>query len=170
MKKQYTFVLNFGYVESSGLSFLPFTSTNKYNDAKEALVDLAVFLKKQYLLQNETKPKKCCTTSKEKDSTAEFCAKCGFSLKEEVFDDELFAEWLNNMSCCNVDSFHGEFIEYSQDHRWQSNGLEGAVNQRFVYQADWVIPTALGYPHSSESFEDICKQRTKEKRESFSYY
>src|SRR5574337_2038651 len=65
--KQYTFVLNFGYVESSGLSYMPFTSTGKYKDAKEALVDLAKFLKEQYLVQYENKPKKCCLAAKNKD-------------------------------------------------------------------------------------------------------
>lgn len=169
--KQYTFVLNFGYVESSSLSYFPFSSTGKYRDAKEALVDLAKFLKEQYCLQHEAKPKKCCITSKEKDSVAEFCSKCGKSLAKEEFDDEQFTEWLSDMNHCNIDSFHGDFIDYDTSHRWQSNGLEGAPNQRFVYQAEWVITAALGYPHrDDQTFEDICKERTKAKRESFSYY
>jgi hypothetical protein len=169
--KQYTFVLNFGYVESSSLSYFPFSSTGKYRNAKEALLDLAKFLKEQYLLQHTAKPKKCCTASKEKDSAAEFCSKCGKSLAQEEFDDEHFIEWLNNMSLSNIDSFHGEFIDYDDDHRWQSGGLEGAPNQRFVYHADWVIAAAIGYPHHpDQTFEDICKDRTKSKRESFMYY
>ena len=169
--KQYTFVLNFGYVESSGLSYLPFSSTGKYKDAKEALVDLAKFLQEQYNLGHATEPKKCCISSKEKDAEAEFCAKCGRSLKEEEFNDEHFTEWLSDMNCANVDSFHGEFIDYDTSHRWQSNGLEGAPNQRFVYNAEWVIAAALGYPHRTEqTFEKICQDRTKAKRESFSYY
>jgi hypothetical protein len=169
--KQYTFVLNFGYVESAGLSYLPFSSTGKYKGAKEALVDLAKFLKEQYLLQHETKPKKCCISSKEKKDGAEFCSKCGRSLAEEEFNDEHFTEWLSDMNCANIDSFHGEFIDYDTSHRWQANGLEGALNQRFVYQAEWVMAAALGYPHrDTHTFEDICKERTKEKRESFSYY
>ena len=56
--KQYTFVLNFGYVESSRLSYFPFSSLNKYKDAKEALVDLAKFLQEQYNLGHATEPKK----------------------------------------------------------------------------------------------------------------
>jgi hypothetical protein len=169
--KQYTFVLNFGYVESSSLSYLPFSSTDKYRDAKEALIDLAEFLKEQYLLQHETKPKKCCIASKEKDATAEFCPKCGHSLTKEEFNDEHFTQWLSDMECANIDSFHGEFIDYDESHPWQYNGLEGALNQRFVYQAEWVIAAALGYPHRKEqTFEKICQDRTKTKRESFSYY
>jgi hypothetical protein len=75
------------------------------------------------------------------------------------------------MSGSNIDSFHGEFIDYDEDLRWQSDGLEGALNQRFVYQAEWVLAAAIGYPHRAEvTFEDICKARTKSKSESFTYY
>lgn len=169
--KQYTFVLNFGYVESASMVYMPFSSTGKYKDAKDALVDLAKFLKEQYLSKYETKPKKCCIVSKEKDSTSEFCSKCGRSLQEEEFDEKHFQEWLTRMDCSNVDSFHGEFIDYDEDYRWQSNGLEGAPNQRFVYNAEWVLAAALGYPHRSEqTWEKICQDRTKAKKESFSYW
>lgn len=168
--KQYTFVLNFGYVESTMLSYFPFSSTNKYRDAKEALIDLSMFLKEQYLLSHTDSPKECCSSSKEKDSTAQFCSKCGKTLAEEDFDDEDFIHWLRQMSTCDVDSYHGDFIDYDEDHRWQSNGLEGALNQRFVYQAEWVIAAALGYPHRYDNtFGDICNDRTKAKSESFSY-
>lgn len=169
--KSYTFVLNFGYVEHSSLSYIPFTSLGKYKTAKEALVDLALFLKEMYLIKNSSEPKKCCTESKVKDSSAEFCSKCGSSLQEEEFDPEHFEEWLVSMSTCDIDSFHGDFIDYDTSYRWQSDGLEGAPNQRFVYQAEWVLSAALGYPHDDRySFEKICQERTKEKRESFSYY
>jgi hypothetical protein len=169
--KKYTFVLNFGYVESSSLSYVPFTSTGSYRDAKEALLDLASFMKEQYLLGHQTKPKKCCVVSKEKDSNAEFCSKCGRSLLEEEFDPEGFSEWLLSMDGCIIDTFHANVMDYDDSHRWVSEGLEGMPNQRFVYQAEWVITAALGYPHRSDrTFEDICKERTKEKRESFSYW
>lgn len=168
--KQYTFVLNFGYVESASMVYMPWSSTGKYKGAKEALLDLAAFLKEKFLLQHETKPKKCCIASKEKDSGAEFCSKCGRSLVEEEFNDEHFTDWLTNMDCSNVDSF-SEFMDYDESNRWQSNGLEGSLNQRFVYNAEWVLAAALGYPHRTEqTFEKICKDRTKHKRESFSYY
>lgn len=169
--KSYTFVLNFGYVESSSLSYMPFTSTGRYKDAKEALIDLAMFLKEQYLVRHESKPKKCCVASKAKDSAAEYCSKCANSLVDEEFFDEDFTDWLQCMNGCDVDTFHGDYIDYDTGHRWQSEGLEGAPNQRFVYQAEWVIAAALGYPHREDNtFEDICKARTKEKRDSFSYY
>lgn len=171
MKKAYTFVLNFGYVESSSLSYMPFSSKAKYNTAKDALVDLALFFKEQYLLSHKVRLKKCCTANKTKDPSANFCSKCRSPLKEEKFDDEDFTDWLRGMSGCDIDSFHGEFIDHNTTYRWQSNGLEGAPNQRFVYQAEWVLAAALGYLHRDDrTFEDICKDRTKEKRESFSYY
>jgi hypothetical protein len=169
--KQYTFVLNFGYVESSSLSYFPFSSANKYKDAKVALLDLAAFLKEQYLIRYEVKPKKCCVASKEKDPTADFCSKCARSLTEQEFDGEHFTEWLKDMGGCDIDTFHGNFIDYDDTQRWQSNGLEGALNQRFVYEAEWVIAAAIGYPHQEETtFDVICKERSKAKRECFSYY
>lgn len=168
--KQYTFVLNFGYVENSRMAYMPFTSMNKYKDAKTALMDLALFLKEQYLIKHSVKPKKCCLASKEKDPSAEFCSKCGRSLKEEEFDSEFFEEWLGELSCTDVDRYHGDYIDYDTSHRWQSNGLEGAPNQRFVYHAEWVLAAAIGYPHrDNKTWEDICEQRTKYKRESFAY-
>jgi hypothetical protein len=171
MKKQYTFVLNFGYVESSGLSYMPWSSSEKYATAKDALVDLANFFKEQYLIQHKTDLRSCCNANKLKDPEAKFCSKCRRALKEPEFDSEHFTEWLSNMSNCTIDSFHGEFMDYDESLRWQSDGLEGALNQRFVYQAEWVLAAAIGYPHRSDrTFEDICKARTKEKRESFSYY
>lgn len=169
--KQYTFVLNFGYVESTRLSYLPFSSTNKYRDAKEALIDLAKFLKEQYLLQYEPKPKKCCIASSTKDSSSEFCSKCGKSLVLKEFDEDHFIQWMADINCADLDSFHGDFIEYSTEHRWQSDGLEDALNPRFVYQAEWVLAAAAGYPHKEDkTFEHICQDRTKNKRESFTYY
>lgn len=169
--KQYTFVLNFGYVESSMLSYFPFVSSGKYRDAKAALVDLSLFLKEQYLEIHKVDPKVCCNRSKAKDVEAKYCSSCRASLTEEPFDDENFIDWLRQMSTCDVDTFDGEFTEYNEENRWQPNGLEGGLNLRFVYQAEWVIAAALGYPHhEDQTFEDICKDRTKAKRDSFSYY
>jgi len=109
--------------------------------------------------------------SKEKDSEAKYCSKCSRSLTEKIFNHEAFIDWLVSMDGCDINNFAEEFIEYDESHRWQSNGLEGALNQRFVYQAEWVITAALGYPYREDrTFEYICKERTKEKRESFSYY
>lgn len=167
--KSYTFVLNFGYVESAGLCYMPWSSELKFKSAKEALVDLAEFLKKQYLDSHKVEPKKCCKLSKGKDSEAEFCSKCGNSLQEDDFDSEDFEEWLRSMDGHTIDGF-GDFIEFGED-RWEPGSFEGSKNQRFVYNAEWVLSAALGYPHREDhTFEDICKERTKEKRESFSYY
>lgn len=167
--KHYTFVLNFGYVESSGLCYMPWTSAKKYKDAKDALVDLAHFFKEQYLERHKVIAKGCCRSSKAKDTNAYYCSKCGRVLEDEGFDPEHFEEWLSNMDGHRIDGF-SEFIEFG-DHRWDYGKLEGEPNQRFVYNAEWVLSAALGYPHRSDrTFEDICKERTKAKRESFSYY
>lgn len=166
--KKYTFVLNFGYVESSSLSYLPFTSVKGYPNAKEALLDLALFFKEQYLDSHRSTPKKCCLASKKKDPESEYCSKCGRHLEEEEFDEENFSDWLKSMDGHGIDGFP---IELCSGLRWDSTGLEGAPNQRFVYQAEWVITAALGYPHREDTtFEDICANRTKEKQESFTYY
>lgn len=171
MRKQYTFVLNFGYVESTRLSYLPFISNNKYADAKEALLDLAQFLKEHYLKANSSPSRKCCDASKKKLPLEPFCSKCGKALKEEEFDDEHFIDWLREMNDCDVDTFHADFIDYDTSNRWQTDGLEGGPNQRFVYEAEWVIAAALGYPHKKElTFEVLCKNRTRTKSDSFTYF
>jgi len=173
--KKYTFVLNFGYVESSKLAFIPFTSTNKYKDAKIALVDLAKFLQEKYLLAQKdsesSEPPMCCSVSKDVNADAKFCSTCGGSLNFIIeFDDEHFQEWLYELSSADINTFHSFFIPYNEEDRWISNGFEGAANQRFVYQAEWVLSAALGFPHGETTFEDLCKERTKTKQDSFSYY
>lgn len=169
--KKYTFVLNFGYVESAKLSYLPLASVKQYPNAKAALVDLSSFLKEQFIFRESRPLKKCCLFSKEKDKASTYCSKCGNFLVEEDFDSEEFIDWIRAMSDLDCDSYHSEFIEYDPAHRWEPIELEDAPNQRVVYQAEWVITAALGYPHRDDvTFEDVCKNRTKENRESFSYY
>lgn len=172
MKKSYTFVLNFGYAESARLGFVPFTSSNKFSNAREALQDLAEFFKAKFIEQEFVETKQCCLNTKEKDSEAEFCSKCRKSLAAFEFDGEIFVEWLVQMGDCDQDNFSANFIEWNEeDPSWQSNGLEGTKNQRFVYQAQWVLGAAVGYSHQGQkTFENICSERTSEKRESFSYY
>lgn len=166
--KRYTLVLNFGYVESQSLSYMPWTSTKPYKDAKEALLDLATFLKEQYL--DEAFPlNRCCLGTKEKDSEAEYCSKCGRHISEPEFYGDDFSDWLRMLNT-DINTFHG-IIEWNPDHRWQAGGLEGTKNQRFVYQAEWVLCAALGYPkEEGRTFETICKERTKSRKDSFTYY
>jgi NADH pyrophosphatase NudC (nudix superfamily) len=120
-KKRYTLVLNFGYVESQRLAYMPWTSKQTFKDAKEALVDLANFLKERYLEENKTDLKKCCLKTREKDATAEFCSKCGHALAEEEFDGERFSEWLRDLDT-DIDTFHG-YISWDPDARWQAEGM-----------------------------------------------
>ena len=174
-KKTYTFVLNFGYAESGRLSFLPWTSQVTFSNAKEALIDLATFLKEEFLLKHRSEPHKCCTASKEKDPQADFCAKCGRSLAEEEFDPEGYMEWVTEIANCDVDSFHGDYIDWDESKRWQSNGLEGALtkgaNTRFVYVAEKVLAAAIGHsPDDRVTIDSIFKDRTKSGGSSFSFW
>ncbi len=171
MKKAYTFVLNFGYAESGGMSFTPFTSQRSYATAKEALVDLAEFLKEQYLQRNAPKPKKCCIENKEKDSTAEHCKKCGRPLADEEFDEEGYMEYVSSVDGMIFDSFCGEFMDYDESLRWQCEGLEGGKNLRFVYTAEKVLAAAIGHsPDDRVSIDSIFKDRTKGQGNSFSFW
>jgi hypothetical protein len=172
MKKAYTFVLNFGYVESSRLSYLPWTSQQKYANARDALVDLATFLKEKFLEKHAVKVKKCCTDSKAKDPSAEFCRKCGRSLVvDEDFDTEGYMEFVSGINDCDIDTFHGDYIDWNESDRWQTSGLEGASNQRFVYQAEHMLAAAIGHnQHKDRTFDALCKERTKQKTDSFSYW
>jgi hypothetical protein len=167
--KRYTLVLNFGYVESQRLAYMPWTSKQMFKDAKAALLDLAAFLKDRYLVENKKVLKKCCDATRTKDPAAKFCTKCGQNLQDEPFDGEYFSDWLKELDT-NIDQFHG-LIEWDDSHRWQSIGLEGTPNQRFVYQAEWVLAAAVGHSKDSRvTFETICQNRTKKRSESFSYY
>lgn len=167
--KQYTLVLNFGYVESQRLAYMPWSCKQKFKDAKEALLDLANWLKERYLEENATEPKKCCLKTKEKDAEAVYCSKCRRELAEPEFDGEEFSDWLRQLDT-DIDTFHG-LISWDPDARWQSEGLEDAPNQRFVYQAEWVLAAALGHPIREDiTWEKICKTRTKSRQDSFTYY
>ncbi len=172
-KKRYTFVLSFGYAENQHLGYMPWTSENTYKDAKEAILDLASYLKEQYYINVNyaVALKKCCHATKLKDSEAKFCTKCGSDITKDrhKFDGEHFCQWLRELNTC-IDSFHG-LIEWDPEHRWKSETLEGAPNQRFVYQAEWVLAAALGYNYQNQrTFEQICQNRTKSRKESFTYY
>ncbi len=168
-KKRYTLVLNFGYVENSCLAYMPWTSTDGYKDAKDAVLDLAAFLKEQYFINNKVKLKKCCEATKNKDATAKFCSKCGVGIADAEFDSEHFCDWLQQLDT-DIDTFHG-LIAWDTKHRWKTDGLEGSPNQRFVYQAEWVLAAALGHTRFADrTFETICKERTTQKKTSFSYY
>lgn len=165
-RKRYTFVLNFGYAKHARISYMPWVSSNTYNNAKEALLDLAVFLKDQHFVDNEIKPDKCCLAAKAKDAAAKFCLMCGASLTEKKFDPEYFCDWLCNLDT-DVDAFCG-MIAYNPDNRWQAGVLEGSPNQRVVYQAEWVLSAALGHPYNNQkTFDAICKKRTKNRRDIF---
>lgn len=175
MKKKYTFVLNFGYAESGRLSFLPWTSQVGFANAKEALIDLAEFLKEHYWQKYGPKPRKCCKATKEKDPQAEFCSKCGTSLAEEEFDPEGYMQWVSEIADCDTDTFHGKFIEWDESKRWQSDGLEGALtkgaNTRFVYVAEKVLAAAIGHsPDDRVTIDSIFKDRTKSGGTSFSFW
>jgi hypothetical protein len=166
--KRYTLVLNFGYVEHQRLSYMPWSSKQKFKDAKEALLDLANFLKERYLEENKTEPKKCCLKTREKDAEAVYCTKCRRELDDPEFDGEEFSEWLCGLDT-DIDTFHG-YISWDPDARWQSEGLEGMPNQRFVYNAEWVLAAAVGHPRNEAiTWEDICHSRTEGRKDSFEY-
>lgn len=171
--KQYTFVLNFGYVESSGVSYTPFTSRDQFPNAKKALISLAEFLKERFMANrnDDIEPKQCCLKTRSKDEDAIYCSTCKRSLKDFEFDGEEFTQWLSDMDGVDLDIFHSSFIDYDEEAAWQSQDLENAPNPRFVYQAEWVIAAAVGYNHrEGHDFKTICTNRTKEKKISFSYF
>lgn len=169
MKKQYTLVLNFGFAESQHTGFVPWTSKQKFADAKEALLDLANFLKEQYVGSKEPM-KSCCQATVAKTPDASFCSKCGHKLEVDEFDGEAFTEWLVGLNT-DTDTLSADYVEWDPDHRWQTGSLEGAPNQRFVYNAEHVLAAAVGHNYFDHlDFAEICKRRTKAKVESFNYW
>ncbi len=175
LKKSYTFALNCGYAENGSLSFAPFTSREKYATAKEALLDLAAFFKERYDQRNAPQYKECCLVTKAKDAAARFCKNCGRTLEEEEFDVEDFTEFVSGICRADCDTFHGEYIDYDEDHRWQPGGLEQAVadgSLRFVYTAEHVLAAATGHsPYPDKvTIESIFKDRTRSRGKSFAFW
>lgn len=168
--KTYTFLLNFGYAESGRLAYVPFTSTQKFANAKIALVDLANFFKEHYLELHKPKLKKCCLDNKAKDSTAQFCSKCSKSLVDQDFDDEGYMEFVMDIGGCDTDSY-GEYVDFSADVRWEAGMLGLNKDTRVVYQAEKVLAAAIGHsPDDRVTIERIFEQRTKSKSEDFSFW
>lgn len=173
VKKRYTFVLNCGYAESQKLASVPFTSRGTYANAKEALLDLAHFFKEHF--RSNEPPKKCCAASKEKAANDPYCSKCGTYLAEEAFDPEAFMAFIQGISDSDLDSFHGDFIEYDESLRWQSEGMDviekKGMQTRFVYQAEKVMAAAIGHsPDDRVNIDTIFKRRTESKEKSFSFW
>lgn len=176
MKKFYTFVLNFGYVESARLSYLPWTSLEKFSDAKVALIDLASFLKEKYLEGKVRYVKKCCADIKEKDVEAIYCSKCGtFLFFDKKFDVDDYMRYVSGINDCDIDTFHGDYMDLNDDHRWEVGELENAFNNksqvRFVYQAEQVLAAAIGHsPNSRRDIEKIFEERSRSGGNSFSFW
>lgn len=168
--KRYTFVLNFGYAESGHMGYMPWTSRRTYKDAKDALVDLATFLKEQFVSdENEPPTKKCCVANHEKEPEAQYCSKCGRDIGATEFDGEEFVDWCRQLDT-DIDTFAG-MVECDREARWQAGLLEGSPNQRFVYNAELVLAAAVGHVHHDKhDWEAICKARTKSKKDAFTYW
>jgi hypothetical protein len=168
-KKQYTFVLSYGYAESQTIFVTPFTSKNTFSDAKAALLDLAQFFKERFIEQHVPKPKQCCLKAKESASEDEYCSKCGQFLTEDDFDIEHFMEFVRDMGSTDNDSYSSEFASYSEDHRWEPEGL--GDNIRHVYTAEKVMAAAIGHEvFPGKTIESVFKDRTKSKSKDFSFW
>ena len=173
MSKTYTLVLNCGYAEESAISFVPFTSVNKYANAREAVLDFAEFMKEQF---NQTAElKKCCRNSKKADQGANFCRICGARIsnyREDEFDEEAYMNFIHRVcqaSC--LDDFAGKFGGYADDERWRLADIADAKNIRVIYVAEKVLAAAIGYPSRDDrTFEVICEERTARKTEHFSFW
>jgi hypothetical protein len=169
MGKRYTLMLNFGYVESTSLSFMPWFSLKMFKDAKDALLSLSTFLKEKFLEESQVTLKKCCALTQERDADAEFCTKCGHPLASAEFDGENFVEWLREIGASDIDTFNG-LATWDREDLWMPV-QSFQHNPRVVHQAEWVIAAAVGYSHNdARTFEQICKERTKTKADSFTYY
>lgn len=170
MKKSYTFMLSFGYAESQSLAFVPFTSTQKFASAKEALLDLSQFMLEHYVAKHTQKLKKCCEESKARDTNAKFCSQCSRSLEAAEFDVDDFMDFVRGVSYCDIDQYHGDFVEYSSTSRWEPM-LGTKKTMRIVYTAEKVFAAAVGHsPSDQVTIESIFGRRTQQKEEDFSFW
>lgn len=99
-------VLNFGYVESTGLATIVASHQSKFPSEEDASADFAAMLLKKYKdnFANTVTLKKCCEKSS-KISDNNFCSKCGRSLKAASFDQDEYREWLLSLGSMDLDSF-----------------------------------------------------------------
>jgi hypothetical protein len=170
--KKYIFLLNFGYVESAMLGFVPFSSTKEFSSVKEAFIDLAEFFKSAFMGQKSIQQKCCAAASKK--STSNFCNKCGRSLKEKEFDAEKYIDFVREVGTADVDTYSGEIVDYNYgDSRWQPLDLsECFVNPdsvKVVYVAEKCLAAALGHsPAYRVDIDLILKDH--EKTNSFSFW
>lgn len=176
--KLYTFVLNVGYVEHQMLSSVAFStraSGATFSTARHALIDLADFFKEHFLLKNKSYLKACCDRQRTNDPDTQFCGKCGQSIKEDAFDGDLYADFIHSICTSDVDSFHGDCIDWDDTQRWQHEDMASVFLRkgpevRFVNEAEKVLVTAIGFPPQDRTLEDIFKSRTKSGGKVFSYW
>lgn len=169
MSKPYTLVLNFGYAESQRMSFMPWTSKQKFANARDAVIDLAAFLKEMYLSNRDVELGDCCRAVRINQPNVKFCPKCGCNVQDPEFDIDLFSDWLCQLDS-DIDGFNSALDwEQWEEGRWQAGSLEGAKNLRFIYNAEKVLAAVVD-DEDYKKFAEICKNRTKSKRDSFTYY
>lgn len=164
--KTYSFLLNFGYVEDSGLSFTPFVSNKKFSSTKDAFIDLANFLKDAFV--GEPKPKKNCCIKSVSDGL-KFCGKCGKSTEEPAFNAEHYTDFVRQIDGASIDSYHSGIVEYDEEARWQTDLPENLNEAKIIYNAEWCLAAAIGHSKRSEvTVDTIFKDHRK--TNSFSFY
>jgi hypothetical protein len=176
MAKNYILILNFGYVESQTLGYVPFASNKKFATAQAALISLAEFFKRHFLGE-EQKPEQCCLDMLSANPKAKFCSNCSTSLLSKTIDQNLFYNYILDIARHNSDSYSAECVSYfSDDQEWEPIDIQSCfkkgANVRFVSQAEVVIPTVLGFTninsYKARTKEEIFERFSKEKNKTFS--
>lgn len=107
-KKYQIVLLNFGYVENGSLSKVFFVNQDGYFESKEEAVShLANSLLMMFLgIQEEyrNKRRQCCEEAIATKSGAQYCPKCGRSVKAD-YDMENFENWIEGFPKETCDSF-----------------------------------------------------------------
>lgn len=166
---KYNIILNFGYVESTQLGYVPFASSGDFSSPKEAFMDLVSFFKKAYDKQSDQGQslKKCCLSNKEKGN--EFCAKCGNELTDTEFEVEEFMDWMIRIALCDIDTYHGEYVDYDSHAAWEALGLDVENHLNItVLNAEKCFAAALG--QSPDDRVDINSIFSDEKDSLFQFY
>jgi len=136
--------LGFGYVESTSLASVVFSSRMAFDSEKKAFASLAQELKALYLDQFDTTPKlrKCC-----KKQTTKYCPDCGTRISEEGFDEEAFSDWLRQFPTFDLDSWgYHEYLDDGTPLAWEP-AAQGYAYLRSIEEKGFDV---IGIDHAEE--------------------
>lgn len=109
-------VLDFGYVESAGMSSLVLRARDSFSSEEKAKQTLAESLLKMFKhdhnINDDERP--CC----KENSKKKYCPDCGRRIGEAKFDATDFSDWLFGLRTRTVDDTSGCYYDLENELDW----------------------------------------------------